>query len=85
MMPQCSTVGLPSSLGLRARTVFLASSTLRRKSGGRPTHAIRYRSGTHNASRGGRLTENERLAEVNDAGARLSKPDASDFEVRKGW
>jgi hypothetical protein len=26
----------------RSLTVFLASSTLRRKSGDRPTHAIRY-------------------------------------------
>ena len=42
-MPQLSTVGLPSSLGLEPVRFDLASSTLRRKSGDRPTHTIRYR------------------------------------------
>jgi hypothetical protein len=39
---QCSTVGHPSSLGLRARMIFLTRSTLRRTRGDRPTHTIRY-------------------------------------------
>ena len=47
VIPGTYAVGLPSSLGLRARMALLASSTLRRKSGDRPTHTIRYQS-THN-------------------------------------